>query len=110
VVDIAANLRGATASATLSVETVLVDDCTMQRDVVAVAPAVEISLELAAAGERDGWIDRVHERLAGEFNVVATLRSASQPASGILTVGEDMSSVDDGLISRNRWNGHFNGR
>ena len=108
-VQIAANLKTASARATLTIETILVDACAQQWDVVAVEPAVEVSLDLSAVGRRDGWIDKFDERVPGEFNSHAVLRSAAQPATGTLSLGGEVSSVELGLISRNRWNGHFNG-
>lgn len=109
-VQIAANLRTASARATLTIETVLVDACANQWDVIAVEPAVDVSLNLSAVGRRDGWIDKFDERLPGEFNSHTVLRSAAQPAVGTLSIDGQLSSVELGLISRNRWNGHFNGR
>jgi hypothetical protein len=108
-VQIAANLRTASASATLSIETFLVDACAPRWEVIAVEPAVDVSLDLSAVGGREGWIDKFDERLPGEFNSHAILRSASQPATGTLSISGEVARVELGLISRNRWNGHFNG-
>lgn len=108
-VDIAANLKAGSASATLTIYSGVIDVCAGML-VTAFVQGVEVSLELAATGELDPWVDRFYERLPGEFNILAILRSVGHPATGTLAIGTEESNLELGLISRNRWNGHFNGR
>lgn len=107
-VDIAANLKAGSANAILDIYTYLFVDCAPV--VTAVEEDVEVSLELATTGERERWTDRFYERLPGEFNFVQILRLVGHPATGTLAIGSEVSSLEFGLVSRNRWNGHFNGR
>ena len=108
-VNLAANLKAGSASAILTIESGVIDACAGLQ-FTAVEPGVAVSLELTTTGERDRWTDRFSERLPGEFNSLQVLRSFSYRATGTLVIGGEVSSLELGLISRNRWNSHFNGR
>jgi len=108
-VDIATTLKAGSASAILDINSGVIDACA-GLVFTAVEEDVEVSLELATTGERDRWTDRFFERLPGEFNFLQILRSFSYRATGTLVIGGEVSSVQLGLISRNRWSSHFNAR
>lgn len=110
-VSVASNLRSASAEGTLlEVATWQSDDCTGEGILIASEQDVPVSLSLVATGQPEPWVDRFHERLAGELNMVEITRSMSRAADGTVTLGGAPYAFDAGLVSRNHWNGHMDAR
>lgn len=101
------NFKHATASGSITVESGTSDGCTGIVSVADVEPDVPFTLDLAASGRNETWVDTYRERVPGEYRLFQVVRSRGYPATGTVTIGGEALAYDAGLISRNSGHSTF---
>ncbi len=108
-VAVAANLRDARVTGTLTITTVKVDYCAGNYgEVTLLETDVPVLLELVAISGPMPSVDVNHDRLASVYNFHQNIHMMSRYATGTAMLGGAQYRFDSGLISHNHWTDHHN--
>ena len=102
VVDIAPNLRSASARGTLRIETVTYDTCAAEWTLIDSRPAVAVTLDLVATGTSETDVHVYRDGEAGVYTQKGVTQMRGYWATGSATLGGVPLEFASGLISRHR--------
>src|SRR5215203_642350 len=102
VVEIAPNLRSASASGTLRIETVSYDACAAEWTLIDSRPAVAVTLELVATGKSETDVHVYRDGEAGVYTQKGVSQVGGYWATGSATIDGLPLDFDAGFISHHR--------